>query len=99
MAISTDRNEHLTRRVANKPPGSILKENQPWDATELATGLKVPVHVLAADPHLDPAFTAQDGAALQQLNPNWTWEIVSGASHSVHRDAPQLVIDRLLGRT
>jgi len=57
----------------------------------------MPVHVLAADPALNPAFSAQAGKTLQALNPQVTWEIVPGASHSIHRDMPQLVIDRLLG--
>jgi pimeloyl-ACP methyl ester carboxylesterase len=75
----------------------ILTENRPWDVTEAAEAVAVPVHVIAADPLQGASFTAQDGQALQQVNPNWTWEIALGTSHSVHRDAPQLVLDRLVG--
>jgi pimeloyl-ACP methyl ester carboxylesterase len=75
---------------------AILVDNQPWDVTEQAAAVRVPGHVIGADPQQGAAFTAQDGKALQELNPLWSWEIADGASHSVHRDAPQLVIDRLL---
>jgi len=34
MTISTDRNEHPTRRVANKPPGSTQWRNR-WDAARM----------------------------------------------------------------
>jgi pimeloyl-ACP methyl ester carboxylesterase len=74
----------------------ILTANRPWDFIEPAAAVSVPVHVIAADPLLDAAFSAQDGKALQAVNSQFTWEIAGGASHSVHRDAPQLVIDRLL---
>jgi pimeloyl-ACP methyl ester carboxylesterase len=75
---------------------AILETNRPWDVTAAALELSRPVHVLAADPALGPSFTAVEGDALMLANPNWSYEIVAGASHSVHRDQPQLVIDRLL---
>jgi pimeloyl-ACP methyl ester carboxylesterase len=85
------------RAVDPEAVTAILRENQPWQITETARELSLPVHVIAADPQLNAAFTAAEGEFLQATNPNWTWEIVIGASHSVHRDVPDLVIDRLLG--
>jgi pimeloyl-ACP methyl ester carboxylesterase len=83
--------------VAPEAITAILTADLPWDHTEQAAGLTVPVHVIAADPDLDPSFTAAYGRELQQRNPGWTWEIAPGASHSVHRDSPDLVLERLLG--
>ena len=85
------------RSVAPEAITAILTADLPWDHTEQAARITVPVHVIAADPDLDPSFTAAQGRELQQRNPGWTWEIAPGAAHSVHRDAPDLVIDRLLG--
>jgi pimeloyl-ACP methyl ester carboxylesterase len=75
---------------------AIMTVNGSWDLIETAAKASVPVHVIAADPELGAAFTAEHGRALADLNPAWTWEIADGASHSVHRDQPDLVIDRLL---
>jgi pimeloyl-ACP methyl ester carboxylesterase len=75
---------------------AVMTVNAPWDLIETAAKVSVPTHVIAADPELGAAFTADQGHALQQLNATWTWEIADGASHSVHRDRPDLVLDRLL---
>lgn len=74
---------------------AILETNT-WDAFGDAASITVPVHVIAADPTLGAAFTAADGDALRATKPNWTYDVITGASHSVHRDEPQLVIDQLL---
>lgn len=72
-----------------------LADNQPWDVTEQAAAVQVPVHVLVAS----------DGAAVAPFlldtipaaNAHWTFETVPDSTHSVHRDQPDLVLQRLLG--
>jgi pimeloyl-ACP methyl ester carboxylesterase len=75
---------------------AIVEGNQPWDVLADAAQLAVPVHVIAADPAKGASFSAAVGDRLHAANPQWTYEVVPGASHSVHRDCPQLVIDRVL---
>jgi pimeloyl-ACP methyl ester carboxylesterase len=74
---------------------AILETNRPWDVTATALRVTSPVHVLAADPELSPSFTIAEGEQFRAANPNWSYEVVPGAGHSIHRDAPDLVIARL----
>jgi pimeloyl-ACP methyl ester carboxylesterase len=78
---------------------SVILETNTWDAFGDAAATTVPVHVIAADPDLGAAFKAADGDALRAANANWTYDVIAGASHSVHRDEPQLVTDQLLTLT
>ncbi|MHA3704399.1 alpha/beta hydrolase [Jatrophihabitans sp. YIM 134969] len=72
----------------------FVLDNQPWDVTAAAADVAVPVLVLVAT----------DGSALAPFlleslpaaNPRWTFETVPDSSHSIHRDHPELVVQRLL---
>jgi len=84
------------REVDPEAVRAILETNRPWDVTAAALQMPIPAHVLAADPARNASFIAADGDRLRQANSNWSYEVVPGTSHSVHRDQPDLVIDRLL---
>lgn len=72
-----------------------LADNQPWDTTAAAREVTVPVHVLVASdgPAVAP-FLVDD---LPAVNQHWSFETVPDSTHSIHRDQPELVLQRLLG--
>lgn len=72
-----------------------LADNEPWDTTAEARAITVPVHVLVASdgPAVAP-FLVDD---LPAANPHWSFETVPDSTHSIHRDQPDLVLQRLLG--
>jgi pimeloyl-ACP methyl ester carboxylesterase len=71
-----------------------LTDNSPWDVTAAAARVRVPVSVLvaSADSALAPALAEQLPAA----NPHWSFETIPDTTHSVHRDDPAAVLERLL---
>jgi pimeloyl-ACP methyl ester carboxylesterase len=75
---------------------AVLRENRPWDYSELLVRTQSPVLVLGADPAaggmLDPTLAAGLAARNEQV----TYRKLSGVGHSIHRDRPQAVIDALL---
>lgn len=75
---------------------SWLADNAPWDVTAAAAEVTVPVLVLVATSRsaVAPMLVEQLPAA----NPHWSFETVPDTGHSVHRDEPVLVLDRLLSR-
>ena len=75
---------------------SWLTDNSPWDVTAAAAQVTVPVLVLVAtsDSAVAPALVQELPAA----NPHWSFETVPDTGHSLHRDQPALVLDRLLAR-
>lgn len=73
-----------------------LTDNRPWDVTGPAGEVKVPVLVLVATDGSAVAPFLLD--ALPAANPLWSFETVPDSTHSVHRDHPQLVLDRLLAQ-
>lgn len=75
---------------------AVLRENRPWDYSELLVRTQIPVLVLGADPAaggmLDPALAERLAASNALIR----YRKLSGVGHSVHRDQPQIVIDTLL---
>jgi pimeloyl-ACP methyl ester carboxylesterase len=75
---------------------AVLRENRPWDYSELLARTQIPVLVLGGDPAaggmLDPALAE----GLAASNALIRYHKLSGVGHSVHRDQPQIVIDTLL---
>lgn len=71
-------------------------QNRPWDVRPQAREVQVPVHVLV--PTSGAVVTR---ALIDELStstePQWTFETVPDTTHSVHRDRPQVVIERALG--
>jgi pimeloyl-ACP methyl ester carboxylesterase len=85
-----------TRAADLEAVTSWLTDNSPWDVTAAAARVTVPVLVLVAtsESALAPDLVQQLPAA----NPRWSFETVPDTGHSVHRDQPALVLDRLLAR-
>jgi pimeloyl-ACP methyl ester carboxylesterase len=75
---------------------AVLRENRPWDYSELLARTQIPMLVLGADPAaggmLDPVLAE----SLAASNALVRYHKLSGVGHSVHRDQPQIVIDVLL---
>ncbi|AXG78465.1 alpha/beta fold hydrolase [Streptomyces paludis] len=71
---------------------SILRQNIPWSYEQTLTAYPHPATVLAADPTQHPAFTAEEGRRVASAKKNFTWSVVEGAGHSIHRDNPAAVI-------
>jgi pimeloyl-ACP methyl ester carboxylesterase len=69
-------------------------QNAPWDVTADAARLRVPTHIIGADPAVNSIFT---GALADETlaNPAITMAVVSDAGHSVHRDRPEAAIEAL----
>lgn len=64
----------------------------PTDGTPSSTD----VIILAADASLSPCFTPAEARALTKSHPDIKTAFVAGAAHSVHRDAPDVVLEVLL---
>ncbi|MCS5720998.1 alpha/beta hydrolase [Herbiconiux sp. CPCC 203407] len=63
-----------------------------WQLDQSLAALAPRVHVLAADPECGAIFSPQQGAALTAATADATVQTVVGAGHSVHRDAPGIVV-------
>jgi pimeloyl-ACP methyl ester carboxylesterase len=74
---------------------SWLADNSPWDVTAAASRVSVPVSVLVASS--ESALAPSLAERLPAANPHWTFETIPDTTHSVHRDQPSVVLDRLLG--
>lgn len=72
-----------------------VEDNLPWDVRPEAARVAVPVHVLVASdgPAVAPFLVEE----LPVANPHWRFETVPDSTHSIHRDQPDLVLQRLLG--
>jgi pimeloyl-ACP methyl ester carboxylesterase len=64
-------------------------DNDPWDVEEQARELTIPTHAIGAQPDLGSMFYGAPVEELLALNSNWTYEMLSGAGHSLHRDKPE----------
>ncbi|GGH47499.1 alpha/beta fold hydrolase [Microbacterium album] len=64
-------------------------QNATWDVRDAARRLRVPTHVLGADPRVYSLFTGEVAEAVLASNPAITMTIVPGAGHSPHRDKPE----------
>ena len=71
-----------------------LGDNSPWDVTELAAGVAVPVRVLVSSSESAVAPFLLD--SLPAANPRWSFETVADTTHSLHRDRPAEVLARVL---
>ena len=71
-------------------------DNDPWNVTAEATALKIPTHVIGADPSQGSMFCNDYAATMVGANPQMTYEVIEGAGHSVHRDKPEDTIQAIL---
>lgn len=71
-------------------------DNDPWDVTEYAHKVSVPTHVLGAERGLGSMFCGDYATDILAANENFSYEVIEGAGHSVHRDKPAETIAALL---
>lgn len=76
-----------------------LRDNDPWDVTSHVPRWTCPVEVIAADPARDALFHPAHADEVRAASPHEvTVTTIDGAGHSVHRDAPDRVLEVLLRR-
>jgi pimeloyl-ACP methyl ester carboxylesterase len=71
-------------------------DNDPWDVTEYAHKVSVPTHVLGAERGLGSMFCGDYATDMLANNENFSYEVIEGAGHSVHRDKPAETMSALL---
>lgn len=71
-------------------------QNQPWDVRAEAARLRVPTHVIGADPVVYSIFAGALADEVLAANPLISLSIVEGAGHSLHRDRPEESVRQLL---
>ena len=64
-------------------------QNEPWDVRADAAALRMPTHVIGADPAVFSIFTGRLAHEVIAANPLITMSVVPGAGHSPHRDKPE----------
>lgn len=76
---------------------ATVRETQPWAWGARLTALATPVHILGADPELEPLFAEATYRRLVLDKPDLTFAVVPGAGHSIYRDDPDTAIAVILG--
>lgn len=71
-------------------------QNQPWDVRAEAARLRVPTHVIGADPVVYSIFAGALADEVLAANPLISLSVVEGAGHSLHRDRPEESVRQLL---
>ena len=71
-------------------------DNDPWDVTDYAKTVSVPTHVLGAERGLGSMFCGDYATDTLAANENFSYEVIEGAGHSVHRDRPAETMSALL---
>ena len=75
---------------------ATVRESQPWDWGSRLVALSIPVHILGADPELEPLFTEATYRELAAEKSDLTFAVVPGAGHSIYRDDPDATIAAIL---
>ena len=81
---------------------AAVRDNSPWNVTAHAHSLTLPVHVIGGEENLGSMFYGHEAAAMMAANTSWSYELIPGAGHSVHRDKPEETMEslrRFLSRT
>ena len=74
---------------------AAVRDNSPWNVTAQAHSLTLPVHVIGGEENLGSMFYGHEEAAMMAANTSWSYELIPGAGHSVHRDKPAETINSL----
>jgi pimeloyl-ACP methyl ester carboxylesterase len=64
--------------------------------TDYAKTVTVPTHVLGGEQELGSMFCGDYATDMLAANENFSYEIIEGAGHSVHRDKPAETMRALL---
>ncbi|MFP4635218.1 MAG: alpha/beta fold hydrolase [Nitriliruptoraceae bacterium] len=82
-----------TRQLTPDVVDAVLDDTDPWDLSSGAARWQARVELLAADPAAgDALLDAELAYHLAEL-PGVTAQVVAGAGHSIHRDAPEAVAE------
>lgn len=73
-----------------------LEDNRPWWYLDLLGDVRITTDILAADPAVGALFDPVIGDEIARRNVRITMGVVRGVGHSVHREAPDVVLDLLL---
>lgn len=76
-----------------------LADNRPWWYLDLLSDVRIPTVILGADPARGTMFDPTIADELARRNVRITTRVVAGVGHSIHREAPDLVLDALLSDT
>ncbi|GAA1993915.1 alpha/beta hydrolase [Microbacterium pumilum] len=71
-------------------------QNTPWDVTDAAASVTVPMHILGSDPDVYSIYWGERLAGLRAANPAIGYSFVAGAGHSPHRDRPEETVAEFL---
>lgn len=74
-----------------------LSDNRPWWYLDLLGDVHIRTTIIGADPARGALFDPTIGQEIARRNAQIRTLMVSGAGHSVHRDAPDAVLGVLLG--
>lgn len=79
-----------TRLVTPDVVDAVIAHNDPWDVLPLVERWRARVHLLAADPTIGGTLSPSLAEELA-VAPHVSGEVVTGAGHSIHREAPEAV--------
>jgi pimeloyl-ACP methyl ester carboxylesterase len=72
-------------------------DNDPWDVTKEALMVSVPTLVLGAEEDRGSMFCGTYATDMLAANAHFSYQVIEGAGHSVHRDKPTQTIAAILG--
>ncbi|ONI89342.1 hypothetical protein ALI144C_05220 [Actinosynnema sp. ALI-1.44] len=76
-----------------------MRDNAPWHYLADVETLATPTLILGADPAVGAVFGPDLGGTAAAANTAIEYRIVPNAGHSVHRDAPEAVLDAITAWT
>ena len=76
---------------------AAVRDNAPWNVMEHAHSLTLPVHVIGGEEERGSMFYGHEAAAMMAAHDTWSYDLIPGAGHSVHRDKPAETIASLRG--
>jgi pimeloyl-ACP methyl ester carboxylesterase len=87
---------HSSRYVVER----TLQDNRPWWYLDLLGDVRITTAILGADPAVGTLFDPTIGEEVVRRNVRISASVVRGVGHSIHREAPDTVLEVLLaGRT
>lgn len=76
---------------------AAVRDNAPWNVMEHAHSLALPTHVIGGEEERGSMFYGHEAAAMMAAHDTWSYDLIPGAGHSVHRDKPVETIASLRG--
>jgi len=90
------RKREALRATSPEVLAATIEDTQPWAWGARLVGVPIPVHILGADPNMEPLFLEATFHALSPYKPDLTFTVVPGTGHSIYRDDPGSVISVIL---